>query len=203
MLIIQVSLFYGEVQNGNESAAIALISLFTAILLIPNSFVHWILVKERTVAIKVVEDDDPNTARKLKHIVPFEQDPVKVDIMTDREIQFFDKEKEQAGGGYVESSEPVRKTSARTTNKMMAKEAVLSLCGLVILLALTLLCWVLGLVLVIMWSETIDERHVDHYMDFVYTFIISLIVGLVYALLKIFLASIIASSCHDPETTKG
>lgn len=157
---------------------------------------HWILVKERTVAVQVREDDDPNTARKLKHIVPFEQDPIKVDVMTDREIQFYDKDKE--AGAIQESIEPVRRTSNRG-QRVTTKESVLSLCGLVLLLAITLVCWVVGLILVVLWSDDIDDHHQDHYLYFVYTFIISLVLGLVYALIKIYLSSQICASCYDQD----
>lgn len=63
------------------------------------------------------------------------------------------------------------------------------MCGLLVLLFVTVLCWVLGIVLVVLWSEDIDNHHADHYLYFVYTFIISLVVGLVYALIKIYLSS--------------
>ena len=71
-----------------------------------------------------------------------------------------------------------------------------------ILLVLTLICWVVGIVLVVLFSEEIDEDHPDNYLYFVYTFIISLVLGLVYALIKIYLASQICASCYDQDLQK-
>ena len=60
-------------------------AMIAAVLLIPTSWLHWLLIRRRRVNLP-----RPSAQESDRSLKP---QPIQIDIMADREIQFFDKKK--------------------------------------------------------------------------------------------------------------
>ncbi len=187
MLIIEVSVFKENVGSSSITTMIVT-ALCCGILLIPNSFTHWILVKKRRVRPRF---DAQASDRSLKHVVPDVSLPVQVDIMSDREIKFFDKKKQ---GKPELGNVPEEKPTRRSQGPSVIEDEILSLVGLFLLVFLTGIIWVTGYVIAHIFGDDINQRNGDHFIRLIGCFLLSIFFGIIYSFLKVALASCCVSA---------
>lgn len=181
MLIIEVSIFKEDVGSSSETTMV-LTALLCGLLLIPNSFTHWILIKKLKVKARY---DAQASERTLKNIMPDASQPIEVDYMSDREIKLFDR-KNPGKPSLPKVQEEVPSTMRGFT---FQDQEILSWCGVLIIVLFTALAWGVGFGLTLVFGSDINERNGDHYVRFVGCFLLSILFGLVYSLIKLALAT--------------